>query len=109
MAEVVTSRSVPVMRRPPFSASSKTQLRSGRGLFADTDPSARLTPNDRSPCWMVTFMPSLPDVAELVASSRLPEADTEVDGVMGCGPHDRFESILLQALFLLLSHCRTIR
>ena len=38
--EVVSSRSVPVTRRTPFSASSSRHERSGIGLLAGTDPIA---------------------------------------------------------------------
>jgi hypothetical protein len=59
---------------------------------------------------MVTSIRSLPDGAEVEVSPGVPGAETGVAGAfMGCDLHDRFGPALLQALFLLLSHCDSIR
>ena len=50
---VVTSRSVPVMRSSPFSASSSTVERIGSVLFEGTEARAVDNAYDRSDCWIV--------------------------------------------------------
>src|SRR5262249_45172413 len=89
-AEVVTSRSVPVTVSPVLSASRSRQLRSGRGLLAEIDPSARPAAKARSPCWIVSSMAALPDWGEVEVRPEVPGADSVLRGAFISVPlHDR--------------------
>src|SRR5439155_9814103 len=96
--DVVTSRSVPVTRSVPLSASSRAQDRSGRGLRFETDPRARPTANARSPCWMVSSIPSLHGFPEAQLRPGLPLPGVRVRGYRAYSPDDRQWVGISQAL-----------